>query len=176
MEDRCEISPVPKERYREFVDFFYSEFFPREPLALASGLAEKTNSGTVDTFMEWLDQQLSLAIIDSETNQIVAGVLNCYLKKSETLFDSEYSCMQSEDRVIWTFLDHLEEGIDVFEEAKADIGMELVFLCVRSGFEKRGFARRLTEATTELAKQLKIRFIKSNPTAPGKHSSGLRYT
>lgn len=165
---RFVISRVPKERHGEFVDFFYREFFPREPLALASGLAAKTNPGTIDTFMQWLNQDLSMAVIDSETNhQFVAGVLNCTLNKTETLFDSDYSCMQPEDRCIWTFLDRLEAGYSVFDEMKSDSGMELVFLCVKSGFEKKGLARRLTQATIELAKQRDLHFIKTNPTTPG---------
>lgn len=167
MENRYILSPVPKERNREFVDFFYVEFFPREPMALASGLAENTNPDTIDSFVEWVNQDLSLAVIDSETDEIVAGVLNCTLNKSPSPFASDYSCMQPEDRCIWMFLDNLEKDCDLFAEMGTNSGMELLFLCVKSGFEKRGFARCLTEATIDLAKQRNFGFIKTNPTTPG---------
>ena len=162
------IEPVPESRHQEFIDFFYRDFFPREPLALASGLAGKTNPKTKETFAGWLRDGVSLVIIDPESNQIVAGALNCLLKKTEILFDPDYSCMEKEDRVIWKFLDHLDTAYDPFDRLQVDCGMELVFLCVRDSHAGQGLARRLAEETIATAGRLGIPFIKSNPSTPGK--------
>lgn len=161
------VEPLAESRHQEFIEFIYREFFPREPLALASGLAAKSNPKTVDTFVQWMHQGVSLVITDPETNRIIAGALNCLLKKSDLLFDVDYSCMEEEDKCIWMFLDHLEVGYNVFEELKVDSGMELVFLCVNESHTGQGLARRLTEETIAMARLRGIPFIKSNPSTPG---------
>lgn len=161
------VEPLSKDRHQEFIEFIYREFFPREPLALASGLAGKTNPKTIETFIQWMNQGISLVVIDPESNQIVAGALNCYLNQSEVLFDVDYSCLEKEDRCIWKFLDHLEIGYNLFEKLQVDTGMELVFLCVRQSHTGRGLARQLTEETIASAHRLGMPFIKSNPTTPG---------
>lgn len=169
--DSClNIEPLSENRHQEFIEFIYQDFFPREILALASGLARKTNPKTVETFTEWLLQGVSLVVIDPESNQIVAGALNCLLKKSEILFDDDYSCMEKEDRCIWKFLDELETGYNVFDQLKVDCGLELVFLCVKEKYTGQGLARRLTEETIALANRLDMPFIKTNPSTPSKLS------
>lgn len=160
------IEPLSENRHQEFIQFIYREFFPREPLALASGLAGKTNPKTIETFIEWMKQGVSLVVIDSQSNQIVAGALTCFLNKSEVLFDNDYSCMEEEDSSIWRFLDYLETGYDVFQQFQVDRGMELVFLCVHQAYTGQGLARRLTEETIATARRLEIPFIKSNPSTP----------
>ena len=161
------IEPLSEERHQEFIEFIYREFFPREPLALASGLANKTNPNTIETFVQWMNQGISLVVIDPESNQIVAGVLNCYLHKSDDMVD--YNCLEKEDRCIWQFLDHLEIDYNVFEQLQVDSGIELVFLCVQQSHTGRGLARRLTEETIKSAQRLGMPFIKTNPSTPGKN-------
>lgn len=167
MESSLVVQPVPQERYDEFMSFIYSDFFPREPLALASGLASKTNDGTIASFKQWLHDGLSLMVVDPDSDKIVAGTLSSLFSKQEPLFD-DYSCMADEDRCIWQFLDHLKEGYDVFEELGVDQGMELVFVCVAESHVGRGLARRLTEETIQIAKSRGLPFIKSYPASPGK--------
>lgn len=168
MKTRLPVEPLPENRHQEFIEFIYREFFPREPLALASGLADKTNPKTIETFTQWMLQGVSLVVIDPETNKIVAGALNCLLKKAETLFTEDYSCMEKEDRCIWKLIDHLEIGYDVFDQFQVDCGMELVFLCVQESHTKQGLARRLAEETISMAQCLGMPFIKSNPSNPSK--------
>jgi len=98
----------------------------------------------------------------------VGIALNCLLEKSnETLMD--FSCLATEDRVIWSFLEHLEEDYNAFEKLGVERGMELVFLCVSEEFLGLGLARLLTEETIALARRNKFPFIKSNPTTPATH-------
>nr|CAH0113729.1 unnamed protein product [Daphnia galeata] len=160
------IEPLSENRHQEFIQFIYREFFPREPLALASGLAGKTNPKTIETFIQWMRQGVSLVVVDPESNQIVAGALNCFVNKSQVLFDVDSSCMEDEDRCIWKFLDYLEIGYDVFEQLQVDRGMELVFLCVQSTHAGQGLARRLTEETIATAHRIGMPFIKTNPSTP----------
>jgi hypothetical protein len=164
------IEPLSENRHQEFIQFIYREFFPREPLALASGLAGKTNPKTIETFIQWMRQGVSLVVVDPESNQIVAGALNCFVNKSQVLFDVDSSCMEDEDRCIWKFLDYLEIGYDVFEQLQVDRGMELVFLCVQSTHAGQGLARRLTEETIATAHRIGMPFIKTNPSTPGMYT------
>lgn len=91
---------MPESRFEEALDFIYKEFFPREVLAIASGLDRKTNPGTTATFLKWLHQGLSVAIVDKANEGRIAGLaLNCLLEKSEIIMD--HSCLEWEDRVIW---------------------------------------------------------------------------
>ncbi|XP_046650337.1 uncharacterized protein LOC124341323 isoform X1 [Daphnia pulicaria] len=160
------VEPLTETRHQEFIDFIYREFFPREPLALASGLAGKTNPKTIETFVQWMGQGVSLVAIDPESDRIVAGALNCFVNKAQDLFDVDYSCMEEEDRCIWKFLDQLEIGYDIFEQLKVDRGMELVFLCVQATHTGQGLARRLTEETIAVAHRIGMPFIKTNPSTP----------
>jgi len=81
----------------------------------------------------------------------------------------DFSCLAPEDRVIWSFLEHLEKDYNAFEKLGVERGMELVFLCVAEEFLGLGLARRLTEETIALARRHKLPFIKSNPTTPATH-------
>jgi len=158
------IEHVSEKRHLEFLDLVYQEFFPREVLAIASGLGTKTNPGTIQRFTEWLHQNYSIAVVDPKTDRIVAVVLNCLVDKGQSVID--HSALAPEDQVIWNFLDGLDAGYDIFENLKVDNGLELVFLCVHPDYIGKGLARLLTEETISLARSRGVPFIKSNPTTP----------
>ena len=95
-----EVESVPERRFDEVIEFIYKNFFPREVLAIASGLDRKTNPNTTETFIQWLHQGLSLVVVDKANNDRLAAVaLNCFVDKSQVIMED--SCLEKEDRVIW---------------------------------------------------------------------------
>ena len=161
--DGLRIERVQPSRYEEFVDFIYENFFPYERLAIASGLDKKPNFKARPTYLSWLADGLSLAVVDNTTDRIVAIVLNFILRQSDSS-PSQDEEMNDENRDIWLLLDELEKGYDIFQQFNTDRGFELVFLCVHQQYCGRGLAKKLTEETIEIARQAGLTFIKSNPS------------
>ena len=165
MADLVVIEIVQEERYEEFVDFIYREFFPRERLAIASGLDRKPYLGLRHKYLQWLADGVSLVAIDRQTDRIVGAVFNLVLERwSVPLSPSDYDDMSPENRNIWTFLDLLEKDYNIFDNVSGQRGLELLFLCVQQSHCGLGLARQLTERTIQLATTSRMSFIKSNPS------------
>ena len=166
MGDSLIIATVEENRYGECTDFLFKEFFPRESLAMSSGLDKEPDFKFGEQMKEWLREDISFIAIDSSTDQIVGICLNYILEKrqSNSSPTDESSSVGPTLNRIFSFLSHLEEGYDAYEQLGAQRGMELLFLCVKEGYGGRGIARKLTENAIELARTKQLEFIQSNPT------------
>lgn len=166
MGDNLITTIAPESRYDEFVDYVFNDFFPRESLALSSGLMEQLNDDFRVFIEKWLSEGISLITIDSSTDQIVGICLNYVLDESSGFptDQSDTDEIQPLDRII-SFLNHLEEGYDAKEKFGNQTGMELLFLGTKEGYSGRGIARNLAEKAMELARTKQIGFIQCNPTA-----------
>jgi len=169
MEDHLSLCLVEEDRYDEFMDHISRDFFPRESLALGSGLVKNHTADEVrEVFGQYLSHGISLAVIDRRTDRIVATALNRFVDQSDPPPSAQdIQELPPELQSIFAFLAHLEDGYDVYEQCGAQRGIELLFLCVQDGYGGRGIARKLTEETIDLAaKQSDVAFVESNPTAP----------
>jgi len=164
MEDHLCVGIVEEDRYGEFMHLLLHDFFPRESVSIASGFVENLTAGSLTFFEQFLAEGISLAVIDRRTDRIVAVALNHSVDRSRS---HSHDDLPPKLKMMLTFLSHLEEGYDVFEQCRAQRGIELFCLCVQEGYGGRGIARKLTEETIALArKQPGVAFIQCNPTAP----------
>ena len=158
------IERVQPDRYEEFVDFIYDSFFTRERLSIGTGLNRKPNFAAKPMFRSWLADGLSLIAVDNATNRIAAIALN-FIVLPSFCSPANDSKLGNELRTMFSFLDELDKGYDIFQQFNADRGVELVFLCVHQDYCGRGLAKKLTETTLEIAKEAGFAFVKCNPTA-----------
>jgi len=166
MDNSWVITTVKEDRYDEFINFIYKDFFPRESLIKTSGLDIKLDPKFHKQMETWLRDDISLIAIDLSTEQIIGICYNYITEKhssSPQADESSSNETQIPDNIV-SFLNYLQEGYNIYKELGVERGMELHYLGVKEGYGGCGIARKLTEKTIELARTKRLEFIQSTPS------------
>lgn len=162
--------------YGRILEFIEQDFLPRECLSVVSGRYDTSITGAQDTnssksddrFLSWLEDGVSLIALDKKDETLAGIAVNFVAKKSDHEIEEDEDVVKMPRYLsnILKFIKELEEGHSPFEELGVEQGMDLRFLGVKEKYAGQGIARKLTEATIELAKELKLPFVQSIPTSP----------
>lgn len=170
-EEKFIVKKPEESDFEAIFQFHRKEFRPRECLNIVSGLnredfeADTTvNRERKSFFRRWLLDGVSLIALDKEDGTLAGIAINCITKKNGA--DWGYTQISGPLKAVLKFLGKLEEGHDIFSELETDQGLELIFLCVKEKYSKQGIARKLTEQTLEIAKELQLKFVQSIPSSP----------
>ena len=160
--ENIQIQIVDQGRHQQVIDFIYSDFYPRERLQYVAGLTASTYFNLVDEIVGYLNQGVSLVAVDTCTDQLVGIAVNCILTEMDAY---DHPTTIPGQRAILTYLQRLQCGHNLFDRFRK--GLEIYYLGVGQQFCLRGWARKLSEQTIEIARQHGADFVQSFPTSPG---------
>ncbi|XP_032777072.2 uncharacterized protein LOC116916003 [Daphnia magna] len=157
---------VPNETHYEAIgNFLFEDYLQRERCCVTSGLsAEMAEKGldmtnnTSGEIISALQEGLTLITVDNKDPGTIVGVAINVKAKDDT--DLEISNFPRSRQAIMKFVKHLKEGHDITKECSGQ-GLYLWMLGVKQIHCGKGFARRLTEKSIELAQQHNMSFISS---------------
>lgn len=148
-----------------YLDLFFTDFLPRERVIAACGEStvtedEKLREETRARLRKWEGVQV-LVTVNKSDNAVVGYAFNIYVDKNEVSHRHK-----PRESVIFDFLQKMEEDQNVFANLTNKCGLELCMLTVQEAHCGKGIARKLVEATVELAKEKKLSFVEAVPTSP----------
>ncbi|XP_072390409.1 uncharacterized protein [Diabrotica undecimpunctata] len=155
---------LTSEYLEDALDVLRQSFYRYEAGCFAVGLSEDLEAmAEMDSYMiDVAKGGISVVAVEKATN-IVCGVAfnkiqidqgpsgNNYYKNYMNMFK------RTATKEIFKFMDTCDELMDVFTPFNVSSVMEIMFLATSPDFTKRGIALQLCEASTELAKALKMK-------------------
>ena len=150
----CHYQLIKEDRFEEACRLISEHYCPDEPLCKCFGLVMNQDHVMKAMTMDDLHQNMSIALISNETNEMVGIQVLCISKKGKINPD-DYKESDAGKKLM-SFIAYKDSIMDVFEYYDADEVFSLFELTVRRDYRRRGIGRKLLQATIILISSMNI--------------------
>ena len=143
---------IREDRYEDMMNVIRRNFYPDEPMS--SSLNVEWSVDVESLVLGNLKQNLSLAMVSSDTGEIVAGQVIKIASKHEPFDKSKFNgnFVLSYDALT----NHFDSILNTYEHYDVDELIWLIEFVVKREERQKGFGTKLIEAVKEFVKQLGI--------------------
>ncbi|KAK4877623.1 hypothetical protein RN001_010129 [Aquatica leii] len=137
--------------------YFFENPFSEALVCLGGGLADKPNVS--DSFMDNIDEELSIIALIPENNSIVGFIHNVEVKPSTDTTDYSKDNLSTDKKQLLDLIRHVETQVDFVE--KGDREMEVVSITMHPNWTYKELGKLLLEKTINIAKEKNFKQIRA---------------
>ncbi|XP_052782420.1 arylalkylamine N-acetyltransferase 1-like [Mya arenaria] len=149
---------ITPEKYEEAYDVMGNNFVPDEPISKSIGVVWDEDFEKL-TYMNLIDN-ISLAAISRETNEMMGVRISGFWRKSDGLTDLSWMKEGGGTKNLFTFITHREAELDFFNRYNVEEAFHFFCLSVRENYRHHHVGEHLLQGATEFAKALGFPAVK----------------